>query len=135
MTDIVNGLLLRNGHVLLARRAFDRRNYPATWSFPGGHIEQGEMPEDALRRELMEEIGISPISMSFLLCLKDSANTGECHVTFHLFSVTVWEGEPTNLGSEHSELRWMSLSAASNLSDLALAGYKDVFTALVESDI
>src|SRR5437667_5927330 len=55
MTDIVNGLLLRNGAVLLARRSAGRQAYPNRWSFPGGHVEAGESLDDALIRELREE--------------------------------------------------------------------------------
>src|SRR5436309_1462601 len=62
MTDIVNGLLLRNGTVLLARRSAGRQAYPNRWSFPGGHVEAGESLDDALIRELREEIGVTPLS-------------------------------------------------------------------------
>jgi len=58
MTDIVNGLLVRDGLVLMARRSRHRRSYSDTWSFPGGHVEPGETFDEALVRELHEELGI-----------------------------------------------------------------------------
>jgi 8-oxo-dGTP diphosphatase len=44
------------GDVLLTRRRPDQ-DLPDLWEFPGGKIEPGEAPEDALRRELLEEVG------------------------------------------------------------------------------
>ena len=61
MKDIVKAMLLRGTNVLLARRSSGRRNYPDRWSFPGGHVETGEAPDDALARELQEEIGLTPL--------------------------------------------------------------------------
>ncbi len=130
MADIVNGLLLRDQHVLLAHRSTARRTYPNTWSFPGGHVEAGETIEQALSRELSEEIGILARSSSFLHRFDDQPAGPESRVTFHLFAVDEWEGEPVNLGDEHSELRWVSLAAASRMPRLAFASYADLFCAL-----
>ena len=61
MKDIVKAMLLRGTNVLLARRSSARRTYPDRWSFPGGHVETGEALDDALVRELQEEIGLTPL--------------------------------------------------------------------------
>lgn len=52
----VLGLALRRGRLLLARRA--RPPYRGSWDLPGGFLERGETPEQALRRELREELGV-----------------------------------------------------------------------------
>jgi len=57
VTCICAGVLLRSGKILLARRAPGRR-HAGQWEFPGGRIEAGETPAEALRRELREEFGI-----------------------------------------------------------------------------
>ncbi|WP_307475799.1 8-oxo-dGTP diphosphatase MutT [Paenibacillus harenae] len=46
------------GRILIARRA-KGKSQEGMWEFPGGKLEQGESPEECLRRELMEEMGIT----------------------------------------------------------------------------
>ncbi len=52
------GIIEHNGKVLAAQRSASMR-MPLTWEFPGGKIEPGETPEECLRRELVEEMGIT----------------------------------------------------------------------------
>lgn len=127
MTDIVNAVLVRDGCVLLARRSAARKAYPGLWSFPGGHVEQGEDFEGALRRELGEEVGIVPAECRELAPIVDP------HVgttTYRIYAVTRWHGEPRILDEEHSELRWFPLSVATSLPDLALEAYRPLFDEL-----
>lgn len=127
MTTIVKGLLLRDGQVLLAHRSAHRKTYPKTWSFPGGHVEAGETPEGALARELSEEIGVTaPIAAHF--CDMQDA---EKSVTFRLYVVKHWQGEPQNLGVEHDNLKWFSLKEAQQLSGLTFDAYRGVFARLI----
>ena len=53
-------LLRRDGRWLLQRRDLSSSHLPGVWEFPGGKVEQGESPEEALRRELMEELSWVP---------------------------------------------------------------------------
>ena len=55
---VVAGLLVRDGLVLICQRRPDQP-MALQWEFPGGKIEQGESPEQALARELQEELGIA----------------------------------------------------------------------------
>ena len=130
MTDIVNGLLVREKQVLMARRSPSRQNYPDTWSFPGGHVEDGETIEQALTRELSEEIGILAKSWSFMWRFDDQSAGLDRRVTHHFFAVDDWERDPTNLGDEHTEILWVKLADATKMQDLAFATYKKLFQAL-----
>ena len=55
---MVAALILKNGKVLVCQRT-RHQTMPLKWEFPGGKIEEGEQPRDALRRELDEELGIN----------------------------------------------------------------------------
>lgn len=55
---VVCAVLVEQGHVLLAKRADNKRIAPGKFHLPGGHVELGEDPADALKREIMEELGI-----------------------------------------------------------------------------
>ena len=57
MKRVVAALILKNGKVLVCQRT-RHQTMPLKWEFPGGKIEEGEQPRDALRRELDEELGI-----------------------------------------------------------------------------
>jgi 8-oxo-dGTP diphosphatase len=57
MTTVVAGILEHNGKTLICRRRGDSP-HPLKWEFPGGKVEPGETPAQALGRELREELGI-----------------------------------------------------------------------------
>lgn len=56
--QVVAGLIFQDGKVLICQRT-KHQTMPLKWEFPGGKIEEGEQPRDALRRELEEELGIN----------------------------------------------------------------------------
>jgi 8-oxo-dGTP diphosphatase len=58
MKRVVAALIVRDGKVLVCQRT-RHQTMPLKWEFPGGKIEEGEQPRDALRRELDEELGIT----------------------------------------------------------------------------
>jgi 8-oxo-dGTP diphosphatase len=57
MKRVVAALITRDGKLLVCQRT-RHQTMPLKWEFPGGKIEEGEQPRDALRRELEEELGI-----------------------------------------------------------------------------
>ena len=57
MIQVVAAILERGGHVLIGRRK-PEQSHPLKWEFPGGKVEPGETPEQALARELEEELGL-----------------------------------------------------------------------------
>jgi ADP-ribose pyrophosphatase YjhB (NUDIX family) len=98
----VQGILERDGRVLLARRANEPRR--GHWDLPGGFVEETEDAVHALRREFREETGleIEPVRLMRI----DIEPYGDRHV----FSVT-WivrgEGEPV-AADDVAELRWFA---------------------------
>lgn len=57
MKRVVAALIMQKGKILVCQRT-RHQTMPLKWEFPGGKIETGEQPRDALRRELDEELGI-----------------------------------------------------------------------------
>jgi 8-oxo-dGTP diphosphatase len=99
---VVGAALVRDGAVLAARRTTPTAA-AGRWEFPGGKVEPGESPEDALVRELAEELGCrievgvwvpvsSPIGATHLL------RVAECRML---------EGETPRPGPDHDHLRWL----------------------------
>lgn len=133
MRNIVNALLIRDQTVLMVRRAPHRRAYPGLWSFPGGHVEVGETVDEALERELTEEIGIAPTAYRYVTSLRDP-NVQDEDVIYHMHSVTAWTGgEPRLVDHEHTELRWLTTHDALALGTLALVEYRDLIEEILKA--
>ncbi|MFC1686953.1 NUDIX domain-containing protein [Patescibacteria group bacterium] len=64
----VSGIILRDkeGKILLQHRTDDARLFPGLWGYFGGHIEEGESPEEAAKRETQEELGLDLQSVQFI---------------------------------------------------------------------
>ncbi|MGH8168261.1 MAG: NUDIX domain-containing protein, partial [Woeseiaceae bacterium] len=89
---VVAGILRdRAGRVLLAERQKDIK-FNDLWEFPGGKREPSEMPEEALARELKEELGIELTRVEKFLSLDHDYADRFVHIDF--FVVTEWRGEP-----------------------------------------
>lgn len=103
---VVAAALARNGpdgpRLLIAQRPPGKWR-AGCWEFPGGKIEPDETPEDALRREVQEELGVLP---SRLVALGSYPHEyPERHVEILLWLVTAFEGEPRGLDGQ--ALRWV----------------------------
>jgi 8-oxo-dGTP diphosphatase len=109
--DCVGALLVRGDRLLLGRRAPDRAWLPGAWGVFGGHIEAHESAEQALRRELREELGVAATRLrpGAVLIGGDAGATWR----LQLFVVEAWEGEPQlRQPQEHAQLAWCSLAEA-----------------------
>lgn len=100
-----------DGRVLLAQRP-EGKSMAGLWEFPGGKVEQGETPEQALIRELEEELGIN----TWQSCLAPLTFASHSYDSFHLlmplFACRKWDGIPKP--KEGQTLKWVH---AKNLSD------------------
>lgn len=93
-----------DGRVLLARRP-PGRSLAGLWEFPGGKVEEGERPEEALIREMSEELGID-IAEPCLAPLTFASHTyPDFHLLMPLYACRRWKGTVT--AREGQELVWV----------------------------
>lgn len=113
--NIVVGLVWNQaGDLLFCRMPPDRGVFPGDWGFPGGGIEPGERMEQALRRELREELGIEveDIRPAFFKDaaypkLKADGSTIDTYMIFLLFHCRIVDSE-IKLNDEFTEYRWVA---------------------------
>jgi 8-oxo-dGTP diphosphatase len=90
--------------VLIAQRP-EGKSLAGLWEFPGGKLEEGETPEEALIRELEEELGIATKTA----CLAPLSFASHSYETFHLlmplYVCRKWQGTP--VAREHQALKWV----------------------------
>lgn len=115
----------RGDEVLLGLRP-EGHNLAGFWEFPGGKLEPGEEPEAALKRELMEELGIeADIGPVVLTSTHDYGDTG---ILLLFFEVNYWSGEPKTV--HHNQLKWVKIDQLEN-ENLPEANFK-VLNRLIE---
>ena len=102
MKRVVAALIVQDGKVLACQRT-RHQTMPMKWEFPGGKIEEGEQPRDAMRRELEEELGIQAIVGDEVLRMEhEYPNGGSVELRF--FVVREYAGKLEN--RIFNDMRW-----------------------------
>jgi 8-oxo-dGTP diphosphatase len=97
-------LIDADGRVLIAQRP-EGKPMAGLWEFPGGKVEQGELPEQSLIRELKEELGIA-VSEACLAPLTFASHAyPDFHLLMPLYVCRRWEGTVT--ATEGQRLAWV----------------------------
>lgn len=113
MIVVAAALVDNQRRVLLQQRSPDR-SMAGLWEFPGGKLEDSELPEAALVRELHEELGIETEAGSLIPAAFASAPLGERHMLLLLYICREWRGEPRPLDA--SGLQWLKPSEMRGLA-------------------
>ena len=92
-----------DNRILLAQRP-EGKSMSGLWEFPGGKVEPGESPEDALVRELHEELGIETWNSCLAPLTFASHAYDDFHLLMPLFACRKWEGIPQS--RENQALAW-----------------------------
>lgn len=103
---VAAALIIRDGQVLIGQRRPDQV-MALKWEFPGGKIEPGETPQQALARELQEELGIQAIIDRPVIRIRHNYRHGGA-VDLQFFVVREFTGEIQN--HIFNEVRWVKLS-------------------------
>ena len=114
MKHVAVGIIIRDGLLLSCQRK-RTAHYALKWEFPGGKIEPGETPREALDRELHEELGIEIVAASefsqqeWVYPEQSTGRTddGAFHVVY--FLVQRFSGEPISKAFE--QIRWVTPAA------------------------
>ncbi len=111
---VAAAVIYRGGQVLVGqRREADR--HPLKWEFPGGKVESGESPQQALIRELREELKIDA-TIGPELARYEHEYAGGKRVELRFFAVQDFTGQPTNC--IFHQIRWIALRDVATLDFL-----------------
>ena len=119
---VVAALLFNQGRLLICQRP-PRGRFPNQWEFPGGKVEPGEAPRDALVRELAEELGITA-EIGAEVWRTDHQYPGYPPVRLHFFSVRSYTAVPEN--RVFQKILWV------DFNELALYDFLEADRPLVE---
>lgn len=102
MKQVVAALIWQDGTVLVCQRT-RHQTMPLKWEFPGGKIEEGEQPRDAMRRELEEELGIHAVVGDEVARFRHQYPNGSA-VELRFYDVRKYAGEIEN--RIFKDMRW-----------------------------
>ena len=110
---IVCATIVEEGNVLLVRHSSEQKADYGDWLLPAGRVESGEALEEALRREVMEELGLA-IRIVGKLVEHVDPYTGDKLTNFLCTPLTL----ETEVSSELSEARWFNLNEIKDLTNI-----------------
>ena len=100
--EVVAAVLIHNGLVFACQRGYGE--FKDMWEFPGGKVEEGESPEDALRREIREELEVEINVGELLDTIEYDYPTS--HLSMKCYACTFAGGSPHLL--EHEAAKWLA---------------------------
>jgi 8-oxo-dGTP diphosphatase len=103
MKRVAAAFIVRDSKILICQRT-KHQPMPLKWEFPGGKIEEGEQPRDALRRELEEELGIDATIGDEIVRIRHTYQNGGA-VELRFFTVDAYKGEIEN--RIFKDVRWV----------------------------
>ena len=101
---VAAALIDGDGRILVQQRP-QGKAMAGLWEFPGGKVEEGELPEDALIRELHEELGIDVQQACLAPACFASEPLGDRHMLLLVYICRKWQGIPQAL--EAPAIKWV----------------------------
>jgi len=115
MNETSNAILVKGNKILVGKRPKNKEHYAGLWDVIGGHLETNETPEDAMKREVKEELGVEVIDYKLFDSMKNDVDpTSNEAYNHYFFIVTRWNGNIKNL-SDLETLKWIAKKDLNNL--------------------
>ncbi|MCF2857440.1 8-oxo-dGTP diphosphatase MutT [Pseudoalteromonas sp. SMS1] len=100
VVNVAVGVIFKQGQYFVCKRN-EAQHQGGLWEFPGGKVERQESVEQALQRELSEEIGIDVLASKHLTTIEH--DYGDKQVCLHVHVVDQFNGEPTGLEGQPNQ--------------------------------
>lgn len=118
-------IFIKDNEILLGKRSSKREFFPDVWDFIGGHCIENESFEQAMLREILEEIGVTPTKYELFLTIDKNPN-----FIMQIYIVREWNGAIENISFDENEIiSWFSLAKALKLN-FPTPEYKDIIISL-----
>lgn len=121
--EVVAAVILRDGKIFATQRGYGE--WKDWWEFPGGKIESGETPEEALKREIREELATEIEVGKLLTTVK--YDYPKFHLTMHCYLCVIISDQLSLL--EHEDARWLVMDELDSVK--WLPADKDVIEKLI----
>ncbi|WP_315118929.1 NUDIX domain-containing protein [uncultured Clostridium sp.] len=102
---VVKGIIKFKNKLLIVKRSDNDDVCPGEWEFPGGKIDFGERPEDALIREIGEEVGLAIKIEGILYTWTTMLNKYKQYIGLNYFCIS--ESDHVTISFEHSDYKWV----------------------------
>jgi len=111
----VSAVIIEDGKILLVKRGNEPNK--GKWSIPGGLVNTGESLEDALKREIMEEVGFE-IDVEDVACVSEEVFRENGDVKYHYIIIDFFAnivGGELRVGSDAVDAKWVKLNEIDSL--------------------
>ena len=110
--EVVATVIVRDRKVLCVQRPKNTKEFVSLkWEFPGGKVEVGESREEALVREIREELSVNIEVSEFLMTVEHAYP--DFHLTMHVFKCVLPSGEIVL--NEHVDMKWLAVEELDQL--------------------
>ena len=127
---VVGGLIVKKNKILICQRSSDNE-HPLKWEFPGGKVKNQEEPQQALKRELNEELKITIEHPTYLCDYMFEYQDLDKKVKLFFYLINEYSGEISNI--IHNQLKWIEIKQLSDYD--FLEGDYEIIKKILKNDL